>query len=78
MNNDLFDFEQQIMDCWNVTKDIRTLFEAICENDGLSKDDIENVLLGISALYELKFNKLWNQFEHNIVKPYWAGIRTQE
>jgi len=57
-----FDFEQQIFDCWNVTKDINTLFEGVVEQD-LSQDQIANTLLGMQQLYELKFTKLFDMFD---------------
>jgi hypothetical protein len=57
-----FEFEQQIFDCWNVTKDINTLFEGVVEKD-LTKDQIANALLGMHQLYELKFGKLFDMFE---------------
>jgi len=63
---DRFDFEQQIMACWNVTSDIRTvteyLLDAPLEVD--REDKIANMLMGMEALYEAKFNKLFSQFEN--------------
>jgi len=62
---DRFDFEQQIMNCWNVTSDIKTvteyLLDAPLETD--REDKIANMLLGIEALYQVKFDKLFRQFE---------------
>lgn len=60
---DRFDLEQNIMRCWNVTEDIDLLYENVMENDDMSKDDIANALLGMKQLYEMKFNKLWDNFE---------------
>jgi hypothetical protein len=54
---DRFEFEQQIMSCWNVTTDLKVL-----EGD-LSKDQITNVLIGIEQLYNIRFEKLFRQFE---------------
>lgn len=59
---DRFDFEQQIMSCWNVTTDLKDLNEGVLESN-LSKDQISNTLMGIEQLYELRFNKLFQQFE---------------
>ena len=59
---DRFDFEQQIMSCWNITTDIKDLNEGVLESD-LSKDQISNALIGLEQLYELRFNKLFRQFE---------------
>ena len=59
---DRFDFEQQIMSCWNVTTDLKDLNEGVLESN-LSKDQISNALMGLEQLYELRFNKLFQQFE---------------
>ena len=62
---DRFDFEQQIMACWNVTSDIRTVTEYLLDaplEDG-REDKIANMLMGIEALYNAKFDKLFSQFE---------------
>ena len=59
---DRFDFEQQIMSCWNVTSDLKDLNEALLESD-LTKDQISNILTGIEQLYQIRFDKLFLQFE---------------
>jgi hypothetical protein len=61
-----FQLEQQIMNCWNVVDDLYTLFEEVCENDELTQDQISNILLGLKELYQLKFEKLFRQFEQSI------------
>ena len=62
---DRFDFEQQIMDCWCVTSDIRTVSEYLLDAplEVGREDKIANMLMGIEALYEAKFDKLFRQFE---------------
>ena len=62
---DRFDFEQQIMDCWNVTSDIKTVTEYLLDAplEAGREDKIANMLLGIESLYEAKFDKLFRQFE---------------
>jgi hypothetical protein len=62
-----FDLEQEIMECWNVTTDINDVYEYVMNGNGseLSTDErdrVANILLGISQLYELKFNKMFNTF----------------
>ena len=59
---DQFDFEQQIMMCWNITTDLKDLREGIMDR-GLTPDQIGNILCGIEQLYELRFQKLFGQFE---------------
>jgi hypothetical protein len=62
MTKDRFDLEQEIMECWNVTRDLQNLYD--CEE--LCEDDKLNYLLGVITIYEVKFNKLWNTFEQCI------------
>ena len=62
MAHDRFDFEQQIMECWKITDEIRTAAEGIAEHD-LTSDQVSSILSGLKELYELKFNKLWDCFE---------------
>ena len=68
--SDRFDFEQQIQKCWIVTDDLEELSEAIMEGKYVKyqdKDEICNALNGLSSMYNLKFNKLWDLFEHPIM-----------
>jgi len=65
--SDSFDFEQQIQKCWMVTDDIKEVSEAIIECKLVTTDGITNALNGLSTLYDLKFNKLWDLFEHPIM-----------
>lgn len=62
---DRFDLEQSILNCWNVTSDIDLLYENVMEND-MSTDQIANALLGMQTIYEMKFEKLFRQFEQLI------------
>lgn len=64
--SDRFDFEQQIQKCWIVTDDLEELSEAIMDGKYVKyqdKDEICNALNGLSSMYNLKFNKLWDLFE---------------
>jgi hypothetical protein len=65
--SDRFDLEQQILKCWNITEEIQLLNEQVLENDELTKDQISNYLLGLHTIYEMKFDKLFDQFS-NMVK----------
>ena len=62
---DRFDLEQNIMECWNVTKDIQLLRETISDKV-VTQDFQENFLLGLETIYEAKFEKLWDTFERCI------------
>jgi hypothetical protein len=54
--------EQQIMNCWSVCDDLDTLMEGVLEYN-MTQDRITNVLIGMKDLYQLKFEKLFDQFE---------------
>lgn len=62
MVSNRFDLEQQILDAWKVTDDINLVYGSVMETT-MTQDEIANVLLGMKALYELKFNRLWDTFE---------------
>lgn len=76
----LYDLEQQIMETWNITSDLKTITEAIVENE-LSKDQISNMLIGLTELYEIKFDKMFRTFDaacfpqgdHTIYSQEWTG-----
>ena len=62
---DRFEFEQQIMACWNVTSDVKTVAEYLMDaplEPGI-EDKMANMLIGIEALYQAKFEELFSQFE---------------
>jgi len=63
---DRFDLEQQIMTCWNIIDDIKLLNIGVLEGkpDGteLTTDDVSNYLMGLEAIYGLKFEQMFNTF----------------
>ena len=61
----VYDLEQQIMECWRVTDDMKILTEEVMEGD-FSKDQICNVLIGLEQLYAIKFNKLFRTYEKHL------------
>lgn len=69
MSGKIFDLEQEILDCWRVTTDVKMIYEHIGDSpqflgmDGKHQDAIINLLLGITELYEIKFDKCWHSFE---------------
>lgn len=65
MKYDQFDFEQQIMNCWNVTSDIREVSEYLLDAplEADREDKIANMLMGMESLYNAKFDKLFRMFE---------------
>jgi hypothetical protein len=59
---DRIEMETQIMSCWNITSDLKDLTEGVLEYD-MSPDQIANALMGMQELYEIRFDKLFRQFE---------------
>ena len=57
---DRFDLEQQLLDCWRITDDIKTVLK-ITEAEDI--DRTQNALIGLQEIYEQKFNDLWDTFE---------------
>lgn len=62
---DRFEFEQQIMECWNVTSDIKTVSKYLMDAplEPGREDKIANMLIGIESLYNVKFEELFRQYE---------------
>jgi hypothetical protein len=60
MKKDRFDLEQQIMECWSITTDIENLRVAL--DSSMTEDEVDNYLLGLRAIYEVKFTKLFDTF----------------
>ena len=57
-----FVLEQSILSCWNVIDEIKVVRTAIAD-DLLTKDQMENVLLGLEELYSLKFQHAYRTLE---------------
>lgn len=64
-----FELEQHIMQCWNVIDDLKILYTYIGDDTffkGMKpehEDKIMNILLGMTELYQLKFEKCFFSFE---------------
>ena len=54
---DRFDLEQQILEAWKVTDDMRTVLE-----HGADEDIAENIK-ALARLTDIRFEKLWYIFE---------------
>ena len=62
MKYDRFYLEQLILKNWEVVTEIKHLRELISDGKP-TQDQVENYLLGLETIYEVKFNKLWDCFE---------------
>lgn len=58
---DRFKLEEQIQHCWQVVDDLKTVYRS----ERLYKDEneMQNVLLGLFTLYQLKFEELFATYE---------------
>lgn len=65
MSKERFDLEQQIMDCWGVCEDIKSIYKM---NDirQMSEDELMNAMIGLETIYQMKFEILFDMFEKMI------------
>ena len=64
MRNIPFDLEAKIMECWNVTSDIKVVYEEHLDSPTpMNEDELANILIGMEYLYNRKFQRLWQAFE---------------
>lgn len=51
---DRFDFEQEIMRCWSVVEDMKTVAKTNCTPENFE---------ALATIYDIKFNSLFDMFE---------------
>ena len=59
-----FTLEDQIMECWGVVDDLDMVYGTESLYD--DQDRMANVLLGMQELYKIRFQRLFQTFEHLI------------
>ena len=64
--DDRFSLEQSIMSVWSIVDDLDVIIDHVCESDKVSPDEIANLLIGLKALYQLKFEKTFKLYEASI------------
>jgi hypothetical protein len=65
MNYNRFDHEQSILAAWGILDQIDSVLEGVLDY-GWTPDQTANALMGIKEIYELKFDKLFNEFENGV------------
>ncbi len=55
-----FDLEQEIMNCWHIVDDLQVLLD---KWDSTNEDEKLNIIIGLSSLYQLKFDTMFRTFE---------------
>jgi len=70
-----FDLEEDILSCWQVTEELKVILDAL-EHDSVFQDmeaeysdKLMNLLIGIRAMNELRFNKLFSTFSEVCFPP---------
>jgi hypothetical protein len=71
MSDAIFDLEQNIMDCWKVIDDVDMVTKHFVDDpewagehfSPQATDAIMNKYFAIKQLYELRFQRLWRDFE---------------
>lgn len=69
---DIFNLEQEILNCWRAADDMKTL-----ANSDLSRDQLVEVLNGLSVLYQVHFEKMFDTFEQH-AKEYHESRRANQ
>jgi len=65
----IFDLEQEILACWNVTEDLDMITAHFIDSPNFAHlppdiaDSIMNKYLGLKEVYDVKFKKLWASFD---------------
>jgi hypothetical protein len=55
------DLEQKIQECWQVVDDLKAVYH--CERLYEDENDMQNALLGLFTLYQIKFERLFAEYE---------------
>jgi len=55
------DLEQKIQECWQVVNDLKAVYH--CERLYDDENDMQNALLGLFTLYQIKFENLFQEYE---------------
>jgi hypothetical protein len=64
MSNIAFELEEKIMDCWNVTSEIKLVYSEYLDSaEIMTEDELMNIMIGIEYLYERKFKRLMASYE---------------
>jgi len=71
MNHKQFDLEQGILNCWNICEDMKIVADYVLNTASIDRDKLANIMIGLSDMYQLKFEKTFSDFEETI-KYYYA------
>lgn len=61
--SDRFELEQDILNVWGMTEDLKTLNYIVLDGkEPLTEDEISNIVMGIEKTLDLRCRKLWDTF----------------
>tara|TARA_B110000211_G_scaffold174432_1_gene197098 strand:+ start:249 stop:473 length:225 start_codon:yes stop_codon:yes gene_type:complete len=68
MKKDRFDLETAIMSAWNTSEDIDLIYHNTdnLELNAKDCDNLQNQLLGLKHINDLRMDRVWNVFEELI------------
>ncbi len=59
-----FKLEDLITECWQVTSDIKVVYEEHLDSPTpMDEDEVANILIGMETLYNRKFERLFREYE---------------
>ena len=70
----LYALEEKIMAVWGVVDDIKLLAETQ-SNRKMSEDELQNFLLGMQTVYNVKFESLFSEYEKLLAEGYRNNIK---
>ena len=63
----MYDLEQHIMECWQLVDDVNFLYKEVMDKDlHQDQDKLANALLGLHAIYGMKFERAFNAYEETL------------
>ena len=65
-NNNRFDLEQNIMQCWNIVDDLQLLLE----QGNVTEENVQ----AVATLYSRRFEYLWENFENCCQTNFESGV----
>jgi len=75
--NSVQKFEELLMNYTNIQEDLDVIAERACEG-GLTDDELANIMIGLSGMLKLKFDRLWRAYEKVVHDYYQLSYRTEK
>ena len=66
MSNKIQDLEQEVLLCWQITEDLKTL---AAEHE--TENEVCDKILAVATLYDMRFRKAWDTYE-DVVDEYYT------